>query len=54
MRKQEDGTFDPETATHEVGNDFVGQFAVKIAEMHRGGLLRVRTRAEAVEELNNL
>lgn len=54
VRKQADSTFEPDKATHEVGNDFVGRFAVKIAENHRGGLIRLRTRAEAEEELQNI
>ena len=54
VRPKDDSNYDPETATHEVGNDFVGRFAVKIAEKHRGGILRLKSRKEGDEEYKNL
>ena len=54
VRQKEDSSFDPSTATHEVGNDYVGRFAVKIAENHRGGLVRIKSRSEGEDELKDI
>lgn len=54
VRPKDDSNFDPEAATHEVGNDFVGRFAVKIAENHRGGIVRIKSRSEGDDEYKDL
>ena len=51
---EDDSKYDPATSNQKVGNDFVGRFAVKIAEKHRGGIVRVKSRIEGDEEYKNL
>lgn len=54
VRRQADSSFDPTKASHEVGTDFIGRFIVKIAENHRGGLLRVKSRGEGEIEYKKI
>lgn len=50
VRPQEDCTFDPEIATNEVGHDYIGRYAVRIAEKHHAGLVRVKPRDQQNED----
>ncbi len=54
VKDKPDSSYDPKTSETEVGNDFIGNIALKLIQKHKSGVFKIKTRTQANQEFASL